>query len=202
MRAQGAETIDPVTTGVDILAMMPTLRVNAFETKPSFDAYLRRRGERSPVKTFEDLFATGRWLKGGPLEERFVETRKSGDLNVNAAYLTTLQNQRRVRQLLIDAMDQRRLEALVYPVKSLSAPPIPTADDGPRDNNLSATTGLPSVAAPAGFDAEGLPVAIEILGRPFADATVIQIAHAYQQASRARMPPKSTPPLPGDRFSY
>jgi amidase len=202
MRAQGAEVTDPVTTGSDVVAMMPTLRVNSYEVKPAFDGYLRRRGAASPVKTFADLVATGRWLKGGTLETRFVETMKAGDLNVNAAYLATLQNQRRLRQSLVELMDRQQLDALVYPVKSLSAPPIGSADDGPRDNNVSSTTGLPAVVVPAGLNAEGLPFSIEILGRPFGDARLIQIAHAYERASRARVAPKSTPHLPGDVFSY
>jgi Asp-tRNA(Asn)/Glu-tRNA(Gln) amidotransferase A subunit family amidase len=99
-------------------------------------------------------------------------------------------------------MDKQRVDVLVYPVKSLSAPVIPAADDGPRDNNISATTGLPSIAVPGGLNSEGMPFAVEMLGRPFADATLIQIAHAYQQASKARVAPKSTPHLPGDKFSY
>ena len=40
--------------------------------------------------------------------------------------------------------------------------------------------GLPCISIPCGFD-EGLPVGLQILGRPFAEGTVLQVAHAYEQ---------------------
>jgi aspartyl-tRNA(Asn)/glutamyl-tRNA(Gln) amidotransferase subunit A len=41
--------------------------------------------------------------------------------------------------------------------------------------------GLPSVSVPCGFDSKGLPIGFQIQGRPFAEARVLKIAHAYQQ---------------------
>jgi len=51
--------------------------------------------------------------------------------------------------------------------------------------------GLPSLAMPCGFDATGLPVAFQLLGRPFAEATLFRTGHAYQQATdwHLRAPP-------------
>jgi aspartyl-tRNA(Asn)/glutamyl-tRNA(Gln) amidotransferase subunit A len=42
-------------------------------------------------------------------------------------------------------------------------------------------TGLPSVSFPCGFSEQGLPIGLQIAGRPFEEATVLRIAHAYQQ---------------------
>ena len=52
-------------------------------------------------------------------------------------------------------------------------------------------TGSPAIAIPTGFSAEGLPYAMQIAGRPFDEATVLRIAHAYEQATpwRERRPP-------------
>jgi aspartyl-tRNA(Asn)/glutamyl-tRNA(Gln) amidotransferase subunit A len=41
--------------------------------------------------------------------------------------------------------------------------------------------GLPSVSLPCGFDGKGLPIGFQIQGRPFAEARVLKIAHAFQQ---------------------
>ena len=44
--------------------------------------------------------------------------------------------------------------------------------------------GLPTLCAPAGFSASGLPVGIQILGPAQADAAVLRIGHAYDLASK------------------
>lgn len=49
--------------------------------------------------------------------------------------------------------------------------------------------GLPALAAPAGFGPGGLPAGIQIIGPAQADAAVLEIGHAYDQASgHARVP--------------
>jgi amidase len=43
--------------------------------------------------------------------------------------------------------------------------------------------GLPCISVPAGFNAEGLPMGLQLIGRPQADGTVLQLARAYEQAT-------------------
>ena len=51
--------------------------------------------------------------------------------------------------------------------------------------------GLPAAAVPCGFSSAGLPVSLQIIGKPFAEATVLGVAHAYQQITdwHQRIPP-------------
>ncbi len=51
-------------------------------------------------------------------------------------------------------------------------------------------TGGPALAQCIGFSAGGLPLSMQIAGRPFDDATVLRVAHAYEMATpwRARRP--------------
>ncbi|MFH1652343.1 MAG: Asp-tRNA(Asn)/Glu-tRNA(Gln) amidotransferase subunit GatA [Chloroflexota bacterium] len=42
--------------------------------------------------------------------------------------------------------------------------------------------GVPAISIPAGF-ADGLPIGMQIIGKPFAEETILQIAHAYEQAT-------------------
>jgi aspartyl-tRNA(Asn)/glutamyl-tRNA(Gln) amidotransferase subunit A len=51
-------------------------------------------------------------------------------------------------------------------------------------------TGGPALAQCIGFSNSGLPLSMQIVGRPFADATVLRVAHAYERATqwRARRP--------------
>jgi len=43
--------------------------------------------------------------------------------------------------------------------------------------------GLPAVATPAGFSESGLPMSFQVVGKPFAEGTILNVAHAYQQVT-------------------
>ena len=125
-----------------------------------------------------------------------------GELNTDAAYLSRLETQRMVQRLLVELMDRYSVDVLVYPVKALPAPMLGSSDDGSRDNSISSATGLPAIVLPAGVNEEGLPLALEFLGRPFSEPILIQLAHTYERASHARVAPKMTPHLSGEVFDY
>jgi amidase len=44
--------------------------------------------------------------------------------------------------------------------------------------------GLPCISVPAGFDERGLPMGLQLIGKPRGDAAVLQLAHAYEQAAQ------------------
>ncbi len=52
-------------------------------------------------------------------------------------------------------------------------------------------TGLPAISVPCGFTDDGLPIGLQIVGRPRADFSVLQLAYAFQEATRfyQRKPP-------------
>jgi amidase len=52
-------------------------------------------------------------------------------------------------------------------------------------------TGLPAISVPCGFTVDGLPIGIQIVGRHQADFEVLQLAHAFEAATRVgeRRPP-------------
>jgi amidase len=43
--------------------------------------------------------------------------------------------------------------------------------------------GLPCISVPAGFNVDGLPMGLQIIGRPQADFSVLRLGHAYEQAA-------------------
>jgi len=62
-----------------------------------------------------------------------------------------------------------------------------------RPVDLSPTFGLPGLAVPAGFSDDGLPVGLQILGRPGADETVLRVARAFEAETEVW---KTLPPIP------
>jgi amidase len=81
---------------------------------------------------------------------------------------------------------------------------------GNANANVTAKAGYPSVAVPGGFNALStltpadppiavpFPSDITFAGRAFSEPKLIALAYAYEQASKNRVPPASTPPLPSD----
>ena len=53
------------------------------------------------------------------------------------------------------------------------------------------TNGFPAITVPCGFSDDGLPIGLQLAGRPFDEETVLRAAHAYQQATEwhTRRPP-------------
>jgi Asp-tRNA(Asn)/Glu-tRNA(Gln) amidotransferase A subunit family amidase len=188
---RGAVVVDDLRTGLDLIAIMPTLRLNSFELRSAFDAYLRRRGD-AKVKTLADLIATGRFLKGGNLELRMQETMNVEVLEFDEEYRRRRDVRLRLRRTLIELMDRERVDALAYPAKALGAPPLGSTDAaGGRDNAISSVAGLPAIVVPSVSDRDGLPVGLELLGRPFSEPSLIRIALEYERVRGPRVLPKT-----------
>lgn len=200
MRREGAVIIDGLSTGMDLVAFFPMARASVYEFKYVFDAYLKNRGPDTPVRSLEELMATGKYLPS--LERFFLQALAVESPDFDREYLSRLENRLTVRRLLVDLMDKHNVDMLVHPFKSLAAPPLGTGDRGPRDNPISAITGLPAIVIPAGVNAEGLPISIEFLGRPFSEPDLIRLAYAYEQATHHRVVPTITPSLEGEVFRY
>ena len=112
-----------------------------------------------------------------------------------------------LRQAVLVVMADQQLDALAYATFDYPAPKIPadaltrvTIDStGPGNNRrLSPVLGFPAITVPAGFTVEGLPVGLELMGRAFAEPVLFKLAYAYEQGSRHRRPPASTPALSSD----
>jgi aspartyl-tRNA(Asn)/glutamyl-tRNA(Gln) amidotransferase subunit A len=129
-------------------------------------------------------------LYGDVLRERIL----TGAL-VTAAEYTQAQ---RLRAQLGREMAEvlRDVDVLATPTTPAPATPFTLAQDPefgfPRSNmppfNL---TGLPTLALPCGFASSGLPLSLQLAGRPFEEGLVLQVGHAYEQATlwHTRRPP-------------
>lgn len=92
----------------------------------------------------------------------------------------------------VTAMDAANIDAILFPTWSNPPAQIDRGrEDYKGDNNqlLVPDAGLPAVTVPMGFLEIGLPTGLQIVGRPFTEGLLIEIAYAYEQRTRHRRPP-------------
>jgi amidase len=115
-------------------------------------------------------------------------------------YRRRLQKRSELQQRVLKIMADNRLDAVVFPHQKRLVVPI-GATQVERNGALGSVTGFPSIVVPGGFSPQtptaalGVPVGIEFFGRPWSEKVLIEIAYGYEQATKHRRPPPSTPPL-------
>jgi aspartyl-tRNA(Asn)/glutamyl-tRNA(Gln) amidotransferase subunit A len=106
-------------------------------------------------------------------------------------YLAAQHARRMLKREMLEAL--RSCDVLVTagsgPAPVLAAAAANRAIDHWTRPNLEtpfSVTGVPAMTLCVGFAASGLPLAMQIAGRPFDEATVLRVAHAYEQVSAWR----------------
>jgi aspartyl-tRNA(Asn)/glutamyl-tRNA(Gln) amidotransferase subunit A len=125
--------------------------------------------------------------------EIFRDRMALAGLLTGADYVQAL----RRRRELIDELD-RAMENLDAVITAAAPSEAPAIDAVPKFGMLEQpsltipfnVTGTPAMSVCCGYSESGLPLSFQIVGKRFADATVLRLAHAYEEATpwRARRP--------------
>lgn len=192
LRAQGAEIVDPFT--VPEFDQFPSQSHPQSEVRAALEKYLATTGAGFPktiaevvaAKKFHPLHEVGLIAASkapAPQEDPIVRKLEADEAAMRVAYLK--------------AMDAAHLDALVLPVAS--HPPKLNGDRNTTPTGVTTwiASGLhwPAVVVPMGYTYENLPSGLQVVGRPWSELTLLEIAYAYEQATHHRRPPATTPPL-------
>ena len=115
-----------------------------------------------------------------------VRARLSSEPPEAQAVVAALQACRALAEQMRLVLDD--LDVLITPTTSAVATPFEGESEAARALRLRCVapfnaTHLPALSLPCGFTAGGLPIGLQIAGRPFDEATVLRAAHAYEQAT-------------------
>jgi Asp-tRNA(Asn)/Glu-tRNA(Gln) amidotransferase A subunit family amidase len=176
---------------------------NVFETKNAVDAFLKDQ-KGSPFATFRTLLLSGRLL---PSRSTVLITSVNRTV-ADAGYARIQHTIEGLRRAVLGAMAAQQLDAIVYVTADLS-PEVVAADvmtnpgaGGTRlgsNRRLASVLGFPAITVPAGYAADGIPVGLELMGRPFSEGALLSYAYAFEQATHHRRPPPLTPSLDRSR---
>ncbi|MGA7992617.1 MAG: amidase [Thermoanaerobaculia bacterium] len=199
LESAGAELVDPVELTSAAKIGEPEGVVLRYEFKADLNAYFARLGTGAPVKTLKDVIAFNERHAKEEMpyfgQDTFLKAEAKGPLT-SFEYLEALAKSRRLaRTEGIDAtMDRHRLDALVAP--TLGPACVTDLVNGDRwlgdASTAPAVAGYPHVTVPAGF-VFGLPVGLSFFGRAWSEGTLLKLAYAFEQATKARKAPRFLP---------
>ncbi len=105
-----------------------------------------------------------------------------------------------MRDVVNGVLAANQLDAIVYPTQSMKPERIETEGSGsaPDAMNIANLTGFPDLIVPAGFSDNRMPIGISFLGRAWSEPRLIALGYSFEQLTRARRRPVTTPALPGE----
>jgi len=193
MTKAGAAIVDGITIeGVQRQQGAGTCRGFKYD----INDYLATRGQKAPLRSLEEILASGKFdpSAAGRIKQAANGTTGQGPdsdaCKAEAAYREAF------GAAITKVMDAQKLDALVYPTWSF--PPRPIADTstptGDNSQIYSPSSGFPAITVPMGYTREGaLPAGMTFLGRAWDEARLIKLGYSYEQATKHRHAPPSTP---------
>jgi amidase len=188
------------------------------ESVPSLNAYLQSSFPPGYPRTHAEILAMSEKIRSsappgilpnpGRLDGYRAEAATPPP--TNSFYIAARDQGRAFVKASMEAiLTQDRLDAIVYPTSTM---PIGKIDDAPKRNSrelfgnfglgLASLAGWPELTVPAGFTSDGLPIGISFLGPAYSDMRLLAYGYAFEKATHSLRQPATTPPLPGDRFTY
>ena len=137
-----------------------------------------------------------RWLRERPQDygDDVRALLEVGELLLATHYLQAQRYRTLLRNEFVNAF--RKVDAFVCPTLPFTATKLGATtvviENGVEEDMLSAImqftgiaslTGLPALNVPCGFDADGMPIGMQLIGRPFDEAMLFRMGNAFQMAS-------------------
>jgi len=149
-----------------------------------------RFGPRLGKEDLRDLYFSTRGKLFGPEVKRRIML---GTYALSAGYYDAYYNQaQKVRTLIKRDFDEafKKVDVIAAPIAPTTAFKLGQHIEDPLAMYLediftlpANLAGIPALAFPVGFDSKGLPIGMQLMGKPFDEATIFNTAHTYQQAT-------------------
>ncbi|KAK5045081.1 hypothetical protein LTR84_010229 [Exophiala bonariae] len=199
LRSQGATIINVTDTIYNATAILGTMDTQTHEYREELTSYLS-----SPYlsghqpRSMSDLYALANSTSPEylviPAQHAYINSAlrsSTGDI----AYLVKQSLIANLTRTLRSTFLSNRLGAIIYPEQKNLVVPIGSASQSGRNGILAAVTGSPVVTVPIGFSPAtasapiGIPIGMEILGLPFTEGGLLQLAKAIDDRLHARRAP-------------
>jgi amidase len=197
-KKMGATLVELNTPDIDSGKIAGEISVHLYDLRPDLDSYLGDPKANTPVKSLEQIIASGKFHPG--IEKNIKEAMT---LKHDASYFERLAKRTKLQDRVMALMAEQKLDALIFPHQKRPVVPV-GGTQVERNGSLGSVTGFPSIVVPGGFTKPtdsakiGVPVGIEFFGRPWTEGLLIEIGYAYEQGTKNRRLPVTTPKLAGE----
>ncbi|HSJ30111.1 MAG TPA: amidase family protein [Longimicrobiales bacterium] len=189
LQRAGATIIDPVE--LSFTDSIPGTLCSSF--RADIEAYLATRP--GAPQTLEAIIESGRFHV--TVERRLRSLARDTMGGTTERCREAAAARAAFRERLSAVLREQRLDALVYPTWSNPPRLIGDLTSPHGDNNqvFAPRSGFPAITVPMGYAYGTLPAGLQFLGDAWSEPRLIELAFSYEQATRHRRPPPSTPPL-------
>lgn len=200
LRGRGVELVDITNTIYNATHIGATLDVQKYEYRQLLDEYLGSTSLHGDgPSSFAELYAGNEFLVL-PRQYSFIHNAGRSSTS-DASYLTALDGIGRLAKTLKSTFLDNDLDAIVYPEQMNLVVKLGSPSQVGRNGILAALTGHPVVTVPVGFSVPtedapiGVPIGMEILGMPYSETQLLQMAWQLTQQRPLRKPPVFAPAL-------
>ncbi len=197
LRRAGATVLDSIALPT-LDSLRRSQRGGCQQFKFDLNRFLRALGpDGPPLTSLDSIIRSGRYH---PNVQRRLEQEQMATTppEENPGCRSRDEFRAGLREAVLQAMNSARIDALIYP--TWGNPPRLIGDlntpHGDKSQFFSPNTGFPAMTVPMGYARGTLPAGMTLFGRPWSEATLIKLAYAYEQATKHRRAPASTPALP------
>jgi amidase len=162
------------------------------QSKADVTAFLASRS--GPVQSYDEIYAQNAFHPENDLFHGIATGPDDPDADPENLRLRL--NQQHFQRRVLTMFADDKLDLIVYPSVQVVPPThdelaagLYTALTFPTNTVIASQAGLPALSVPVGFTPDGLPVGLEVLGRPFSEDTLLRFAAAWEAATSPRRAP-------------
>lgn len=200
LRRLGAEIVDPIEIPALTQIEHPEFVVLLYEFKADLNAYLAARGDTVAVHSLAEVIAFNERERARVMpyfgQEIMERAQAMGSLDSPEYLAARAQCLRLARAEGIDAVLRAHCLDAIIAITRSPAWPLDLVNGDPSTgcgcSSPAAVAGYPHITVPAGF-VFGLPVGLSFFGGAWQEPTLIRLAYAFEQGTRARRPPRFLP---------
>lgn len=143
--------------------------------------------------TVESIYSSKSFHPSLPLFDRIGNGIKSPYDDPH--YAQRLEEREEFQRIVIGLMLEHNLDAIAYPSVKIPAPTIKDVlgtrfqNSFPTNTSIGSQLRQPAISMPVGFTEAGLPVGMELLGMPYSEQRLLELAFGIEAATKARRAP-------------